>query len=49
VLSYNRILNRKGFKKIFLENENLLDNELTDLQQTNYDALKSCVFDLKNE
>jgi len=32
-----------------LENENLLDNELTDLQQTNYEALKSYVFNLKNE
>ena len=32
-----------------LENENLLNNELTDLQQTNYEALKSYVLDLKNE
>ena len=36
-------------QKNLLENENLLDNELTDLQQTNYEALKSYLFDIKNE
>ena len=33
--------------KNLLENENLLDNELTDLQQTNYETLKNYLFDLK--